>query len=709
MDACCLVNQLLSEPFSRKNFADKNLVVLKGRPMPKLSLKTKHKEKGKTYERHFKSEFYNRYKWLTACKSLNLLFCWPCLLFASEKNVWTKKGYVNLSSLSTAAKCHETTRNHVTSVLRLKFFGNVRIEKNMDKANDIKICQHNNMVQKNIDILKRLVDVVCFLAMQELPFRGHDERVDSSNRGNYVETLGLLSTYDSVLSNHLKTATVFKGVSKHIQNDLINAVSNVVLNTIKEEITQAPFVALLLDETSDISNQSQLSTTLRYVVKESGKVQERFVGFTDVSADRSAEGLLKHVVKIVEEYGLQNKLAAQCFDGASVMSGHATGLKARVLEKYPTAFFVHCFAHKLNLVLSQATSAINVCKTFFRTLSSLGSFFAHSTKRANHLKEFTNKKMPKNAPTRWNFSSRLVNTVNDYYEAFKLFFRNIVEDDDKWDNDTIVLAQGFLAFLSKPINLFLLKVFSKIFSYTDVLFNLLQTKSLDIVYCTNKVNETKQSLAQMRENYCDFDIDYEEIIGDIFSKSARHSVDKKALYYEIIDNITVQLNERFCSLQKLEFFALLDRSSYKKFAKSFPVETFKKLNETYDKWFDCTRLKNELMSTYSFADLSDKAPHQLLSTLKEKELDDAMPELYKLCQLIVTIPSTTASVERSFSALKRIKDYQRATQGQDRVSALSLLSIEKLLLQSLKDKPGFYENVIKEFTKQERRMEFTYI
>jgi len=36
-----------------------------------------------------------------------------------------------------------------------------------------------------------------------------------------------------------------------------------------------------------------------------------------------------------------------------------------------------------------------------------------------------------------------------------------------------------------------------------------------------------------------------------------------------------------------------------------------------------------------------------------------------------------ASVEQPFSALKRIKSYQRSTQGQEMPSSLSLISIEK--------------------------------
>ena len=60
---------------------------------------------------------------------------------------------------------------------------------------------------------------------------------------------------------------------------------------IRTEIETAGFVALIMDETSDIINKSQLSTVLRFV-DENNEVQERFLGFTDVSRDRTAAALL---------------------------------------------------------------------------------------------------------------------------------------------------------------------------------------------------------------------------------------------------------------------------------------------------------------------------------------------------------------------------------------------------------------------------------
>ena len=61
-----------------------------------------------------------------------------------------------------------------------------------------------------------------------------------------------------------------------------------------------------------------------------------------------------------------------------------------------------------------------------------------------------------------------------------------------------------------------------------------------------------------------------------------------------------------------------------------------------------------------------KSVSDLMEFINVNDLSDAMPELFRLCALILTIPSTAASVERSFSALKRIKTYQRNTTGEDK-------------------------------------------
>jgi len=72
-----------------------------------------------------------------------------------------------------------------------------------------------------------------------------------------------------------------------------------------------------------------------------GKVCERFLRFGDVSDDWSVVGLMHCVDLVVEEYELRENLVGQPCNGASVMSGHLTGLQKQVLDKQPKALLVH--------------------------------------------------------------------------------------------------------------------------------------------------------------------------------------------------------------------------------------------------------------------------------------------------------------------------------------------------------------------------------
>lgn len=77
----------------------------------------------------------------------------------------------------------------------------------------------------------------------------------------------------------------------------------------------------------------------------------------------------------------------------------------------PSAVFVHCYAHHLNLVLNQGLKSIPMAKIFFATLGGFSSNFCKSTKVVMMFEESGCPKVPSSAPTCWNFTSRIVNTV----------------------------------------------------------------------------------------------------------------------------------------------------------------------------------------------------------------------------------------------------------------------------------------------------------
>jgi len=61
----------------------------------------------------------------------------------------------------------------------------------------------------------------------------------------------------------------------------------------------------------------------------------------------------------------------------------------------------------------------------------------------------------------------------------------------------------------------------------------------------------------------------------------------------------------------------------------------------------------------------------------------AFQELYRLLIIALVLPVTSASCERSFSALKLIKNYLRSTMCDDRLRSIAVLSVESERAESV--------------------------
>lgn len=182
---CCIIDSLRKVSFGSHNFEDKKLIIINGRPMPKMDdLKTKTKSCFK----HFRADvYYDKFKWLTACADSKKLYCWPCLIFNTDKNVWNSQGFSDISNFHRSAHHHEITQSHFISMTKLKTFGLTRIDLEIDDQLRADVLRHNALVKHNREILARLITVTCFLGKNELSFRAHDESKESCNRGNYVD------------------------------------------------------------------------------------------------------------------------------------------------------------------------------------------------------------------------------------------------------------------------------------------------------------------------------------------------------------------------------------------------------------------------------------------------------------------------------------------------------------------------------------------
>lgn len=146
------------------------------------------------------------------------------------------------------------------------------------------------------------------MGKQELAFRGYRELDESLNKGNYLELLDLLAQEEHLLKEHFLSSSIFKGTSKILQNDLIESVTTILNSKIYKEIQTANYISIQADETTDVSCRSQMSIIFRYVIEE--KIVDRYIGFFDVSNDKTGSELADVILSVIKKWDIGNKIIA---------------------------------------------------------------------------------------------------------------------------------------------------------------------------------------------------------------------------------------------------------------------------------------------------------------------------------------------------------------------------------------------------------------
>jgi hypothetical protein len=111
-------------------------------------------------------------------------------LFGKDRNTrWTRTGLTHSENLVKLIAGHEITVNQIQSSLCIVAFGQSRKEAALHDKLKAENSVHNKAVQRNRNILRRLINCVCFLGKQEFAIRGHGELGKSINHCKYVEHL----------------------------------------------------------------------------------------------------------------------------------------------------------------------------------------------------------------------------------------------------------------------------------------------------------------------------------------------------------------------------------------------------------------------------------------------------------------------------------------------------------------------------------------
>ena len=212
-----------------------------------------------------------------------------------------------------------------------------------------------------------------------------------------------------------------------------------VLTDISFHLHQSPFVTLLLDETTDVSNTSQAVVVLRYVT-DTFDVHEEFIGMYQVPST-NAETLVATAKLALKDVNLRiTKLRGQCYDGAAAMRGIRSGVAKRILDEEPRAVYTHCYGHSINLAMNDAIKACKPIKSSLEVTHEVTKLIKYSPRRKaifQGLKDTPDLTVGHHTPgirvlcpTRWTVCANALASILSNYEV--LF--------DTWDDAVDVVT-----------------------------------------------------------------------------------------------------------------------------------------------------------------------------------------------------------------------------------------------------------------------------
>ncbi|XP_043220535.1 zinc finger MYM-type protein 1-like [Amphibalanus amphitrite] len=446
-----------------------------------------------------------------------------------------------------------------------------------------------------------------------------------------------------------------------------------------------------MDETADLSRREQASICVRYVTPDL-EVFEDFLGLYELP-DTKAATLHKVVCDVVTRCQLDmDKLRAQCYDGAANMSGAFSGLQALIKADQPKALFVHCAAHRMNLVVQDSFAEVSELRDGLHELGRMVEYLRDSPKRlaAFSAKDGATALRPL-CPTRWTCRDACVRSVLNNYVTIMEFLIELASDRESRP-EARSTASGFARSMSCFRFYFAASLALKLLDLVTPVTRAVQGPKLSLQQTLSMVGTLETTLEAQRDNFDRFwcqvtdaatEAGVEEPVLpratrppkrlDEGSTPHRHQTAKdlyRQVFYQGVDAVRTSLNERFKISTDAATLANAERCLV-------APEDGEFINDTAT-FFDLNpaRLRTHVETLQDYAHTRG-IELSCLQDVRELLISDVsartiMTEVVQLVKMLLTAPATSCSAERSFSLLRRIKTWLRTTMSQRRLNATAV-------------------------------------
>ncbi|KAL0849463.1 hypothetical protein ABMA28_013746 [Loxostege sticticalis] len=220
--------------------------------------------------------------------------------------------------------------------------------------------------------------------------------------------------------------------------------------------------SLIVDESTDMGCIKHLCMVVRYYDE---KVTDTFLGLIPLQ-DATAQILYDHIVKFFadNEIPYRQNMIGFASDGANTMMGQHNSLASRFLTDIPHLYLVKCICHSFHLCASYA--CLKLAREPEDLIRDIYNYF-NSPKRSAQLKEFQEfmnlkpHKLLHPSQTRWLSVRAAVSRLLEQYQALILYFT------DAAFTDRLRASDNILHMLKNPYN----KLYLEFLEFSLKIFN----------------------------------------------------------------------------------------------------------------------------------------------------------------------------------------------------------------------------------------------
>lgn len=518
-------------------------------------------------KRAFNSKLYKNFNWIEYSIIKDQVYCFVCRHFTSTngpqfERTFVNKGFSCWQKQAESFKYHTKTNYHKLNFEKYTMFLNLNCNKNYSSVASGIIHSRKKEVEDNRQHVYYLLKTTLYLAKQGISFRGHNESKESSNRGNYIELLNMFCDDNVKLKLESRYGHY---MSPEYQNDCIKIIASITRSNIIKQISSIGAFSILVDETKDTSKKEQLSFIIRFVDNELNVFEKALGCYHMVKCD--APNLSQEIQKIVMENNLDiNKCIAQCYDGASVMSGVFSGVQKRIADVVPQAIYMHCYAHRLNLCLIHSIQSNSIVVSFFNTVQSLYKYLMNGhTRYELFMKVQENKNLKaihleRLVETRWSYwhtsIQKIKMRITEILDVLKVL---IVQDDQP------AKALGLFKEVSTFRFILVLHIMEKLLETVNCLSCELQNSKIILPAAMDLVDLTRNELITLRSD---------ESYSLLYNKAKIHTL-SLGITVEEEEEINTRLRRKLQPFKKLEDYYIMSTTGKSDSMKSLRVKNMK--------------------------------------------------------------------------------------------------------------------------------------